>query len=97
MDYVNDIHHDHSLVHAIAVVTICEIYHICDKRIDIIRWILSYGTLIVLKYPSQIICTRFHVQSDSFRWKALSWIWRRFSFLKLHSISEVINETLLNF
>src|SRR6218665_1758373 len=51
MDYVNDIHHDHSLVHAIAVVTICEIYHLSDKRIDIIRWILSYGTIITCYYP----------------------------------------------
>src|SRR6218665_3478171 len=38
---------------AIAVVTIFEIYHISDKRIDITRWILSYGTLVALKYSSQ--------------------------------------------
>src|SRR6218665_4185845 len=81
---------------AIAVVTICEIYHIIEMRIDIIRWFLSYGTLILFKYSSQTICTRFYAQYDSFGWKALSWFSWRSSFLNLHSISEVINETLLN-
>src|SRR6218665_3025051 len=82
---------------AIAVVTIFEIYHISDKRIDITRWILSYGTLVALKYSSQTFCTKFYTQSDSFGWKALPWFWQRSLFLNLHSISEVINETLLNF
>src|SRR6218665_1727755 len=52
-------------------------YHISDKRIDITRWILSYGTLVALKYSSQTFCTKFYTQSDSFGWKALPWFWQR--------------------
>src|SRR6218665_4230315 len=66
---------------AIAVVTIFEIYHISDKRVNITRWILSYGTLVALKYSSQTFCTKFYTQSDSFGWKALLWFWQRVCFL----------------
>src|SRR6218665_2939508 len=99
MDYVDDIYHDHSLVNPRCYcshyeLTISEIYHISDKRIDNTRWILSYGTLVALKYSSQTFCTKFYTQYDSFGWKALPWVWQSSLFLNLHSISEVINETV---
>ena len=76
---------------AIAVVMIFEIYHISLTR-------ESISTVMEpLKYSSQTFCTKIDTQSDSFGWKALPWFWQRSSFLNLHSISEAINETLLNF